>query len=112
MNGVAVGSLEDPEATVLEEVNWPVAAGDYWVIAGMHGSGKSDLMAMTGGLMAPRAGRYRLFGQDMPIYEPERLPERLRLGLVFDGGHLFHHLRWRRTSRCRCVIIGRWGRGR
>jgi ABC-type transporter Mla maintaining outer membrane lipid asymmetry ATPase subunit MlaF len=92
MTGVTVGSLRDQESVVLENVDWRVVAGDYWVIAGMHSSGKSDLMALTGGLMPPRAGGYRLFGRTMPIYEEELLPERLRLGLVFDGGHLFHHL--------------------
>jgi putative ABC transport system ATP-binding protein len=92
MTGVAVRSLKDQETNVLENVDWRVAAGDYWVIAGMHGSGKSDLMALTGGLMPPKAGVYRLFGRDMPIYDEEEMPERLRLGLVFDGGHLFSHL--------------------
>jgi ABC-type transporter Mla maintaining outer membrane lipid asymmetry ATPase subunit MlaF len=28
----------------------------------------------------------------MPIFEDTRLPERLRLGLVFDGGQLLNHL--------------------
>ena len=28
----------------------------------------------------------------MPIFEDERLEERLRLGFVFDGGQLFNHL--------------------
>ena len=28
----------------------------------------------------------------MPIFEDARLKERLRLGLVFDGGQLFNHL--------------------
>lgn len=90
LNGVSVGSLLDLEHTVLEDVNWRVAAGDYWVVAGMHGSGKSDFMAMTGGLMPPQGGSYRLFGEAMPIYEPERLPERLRMGLVFENGNLLH----------------------
>jgi ABC-type transporter Mla maintaining outer membrane lipid asymmetry ATPase subunit MlaF len=92
MTGVGVGSQQDLEARVLEDVNWSVAEGDYWVVAGMDGSGKTDLILMTGGLMPPRSGSYRLFGHDMPIYEEELLPERLRLGLVFDGGQLFHHL--------------------
>ena len=92
MAGVGVGSQQDPEALVLEDVNWSVAEGDYWVVAGMDGSGKSDLMSMTAGLMPPRSGSYRLFGHDMPIYEEELLPERLRLGLVFDAAQLFHHL--------------------
>ena len=37
--------------------------------------------------MPPRQGRYQFFGGAMPIFEEARLKERLRLGLVFDGGH-------------------------
>ncbi len=92
MTGIGVGSRKELEELVLEDVNWSVAAGDYWVVAGMDGSGKTDLMSMTAGLIPPRNGSYRLFGHDMPIYEEELLAERLRLGLVFDAGQLFHHL--------------------
>jgi len=58
----------------------------------LQGSGKSDFLMMTGGLMPPVRGDYRLFGEPMPIFEETRLKERLRLGLVFDGGQLFNHL--------------------
>jgi ABC-type transporter Mla maintaining outer membrane lipid asymmetry ATPase subunit MlaF len=92
MTGVAVGAMRDPDLVVAEEINWKVNAGDYWVVAGLQGSGKSDFLMMTGGLMAPRQGQYRCFGEEMPIFEEERLKERLRLGLVFDGGQLFNHL--------------------
>jgi phospholipid/cholesterol/gamma-HCH transport system ATP-binding protein len=92
MTGVSVASMQEPGLTVLEDVNWRVEACDYWLVAGMQGSGKSDFMAMAGGLMPPLGGDYRLFGQPMPIYDVKLLPERLRLGLVFDGGHLFHQL--------------------
>jgi len=92
MEAVAVGSLRDPDVVVAEEVNWTVEAGDYWVVAGAQGSGKSDFLMLAGSLTAPRSGRYRMFGEDMPIFEDTRLEARLRLGLVFDGGQLFTHL--------------------
>jgi ABC-type transporter Mla maintaining outer membrane lipid asymmetry ATPase subunit MlaF len=92
MSGVAVTSLRDPDIVVAEQVNWTVNAGDYWVVAGLHESGKSDFLMLTGGLTAPRQGQYRLFGEEMPIFEETRLKERLRLGLVFEGGQLFNHL--------------------
>jgi ABC-type transporter Mla maintaining outer membrane lipid asymmetry ATPase subunit MlaF len=92
MAGVCVGSMRDTGVTVLEDVNWRVEPCDYWLVAGMQGSGKSDFMAMAGGLMPPLGGSYRLFGHAMPIYEEDLLMERLRLGLVFDGGHLLHQL--------------------
>jgi ABC-type transporter Mla maintaining outer membrane lipid asymmetry ATPase subunit MlaF len=92
MAGVNVGSMREAGVMVLENVNWRVEPCDYWLVAGMQGSGKSDFMAMTGGLMPPLGGSYRLFGHAMPIYEEKLLMERLRLGLVFDGGHLLHQL--------------------
>jgi ABC-type transporter Mla maintaining outer membrane lipid asymmetry ATPase subunit MlaF len=92
MTGVAVGALRNPDVTVATGIDWTVNAGDYWVVAGLQGSGKSDFLMLTGGLMAPQQGRYRFFGEAMPIFEEARLPERLRLGLVFDGGQLLNHL--------------------
>jgi len=92
MTGVAVGSMRDPDTLVAEEINWTVNPGDYWLVAGLHGSGKSDFLMLAGGLMAPRRGQYRFFGEEMPIFEEARLKQRLRLGLVFDGGQLFNQL--------------------
>ena len=92
MTDIAVGAMRNPDRLVAEGINWTVNVGDYWVVAGLHASGKSDLLMLTGGLMAPREGRYRFFGEDMPIFEETRLTERLRLGLVFEGGRLFNHL--------------------
>jgi ABC-type transporter Mla maintaining outer membrane lipid asymmetry ATPase subunit MlaF len=92
MQDVTTASMRDMNAIVLEHVNWTVAARDYWVVGGLQGSGKSDFMAMTGGLMPPRAGSYRLFGEPMPIFDEPRLKIRLRMALVFETGQLFNHL--------------------
>jgi phospholipid/cholesterol/gamma-HCH transport system ATP-binding protein len=92
MENIAVSSLGDVNHVVAEGVNWTVASGDYWVVAGLQGSGKSDFLMMTAGLMAPSNGTYRLFGESMPIFDEDRLATRLRLGLAFDGGQLFNHL--------------------
>jgi len=92
MEDVSVGAMRDQSTAVVENVNWTVQPGEYWVIGGLQGSGKSDFLMMTGSLMAPIRGSYRLFGEPMPIFEEARLKERLRLGLVFDSGQLFNHL--------------------
>jgi ABC-type transporter Mla maintaining outer membrane lipid asymmetry ATPase subunit MlaF len=47
---------------------------------------------MTAGLTPPLKGAYRLFGREMPARGDQFLAERLRVGLVFDGGQLFHQL--------------------
>lgn len=92
MEEVAAGSLQDPNVTVLTHVNWKVFASDFWVLAGLQGSGKSDFLMLTAGLMSPLSGRYLFFGEEMPILEESRLSHRLRLGLVFENGQLFNHL--------------------
>jgi ABC-type transporter Mla maintaining outer membrane lipid asymmetry ATPase subunit MlaF len=92
MNDVAIGAMRDPDRLVAEAVNWAVSPGDYWVVAGWHGAGKSDFLMLTAGLMAPRRGRYVFFGSEMPIFDEDRMSRRLRLGMVFEGGRLFNHL--------------------
>jgi ABC-type transporter Mla maintaining outer membrane lipid asymmetry ATPase subunit MlaF len=92
MRGVTLGALRDADRVVAADVNWTVARGDFWVVGGWQGAGKSDFLMTTAGLLAPRAGNYRLFGEPMPIFEEPRLAERLRLGLVFDGGQLLNQL--------------------
>jgi ABC-type transporter Mla maintaining outer membrane lipid asymmetry ATPase subunit MlaF len=93
MIDVTVGSLKDTEQVVLENVNWSVGVGDYWVIGGLQASGKSDFMATAAGIMRPLRGIHRVFGQELSAgFEEEQLRTRLLLGLVFDGGRLFNHL--------------------
>ena len=92
MTGVTVGAMRAPDRMVVEGANWTVHPGDYWVVAGLQGSGKSDFLMLAGGLMAPLQGHYMFFGEEMPIFEEARLPQRLRLGMVFDSGQLFNDL--------------------
>ncbi len=94
MTGVAVGTGDGSEAALLEEVGWTVRSGDYWVVGGPPGSGKSDLMATVAGLYRPVRGTLKLFGKDTAaLSEEEFLAVRSRIGLVFEnGGRLFHHL--------------------
>lgn len=92
MRGVAINSMKDQSVTVAEDIDWTVAVGEFWVVAGRQRSGKSDFLMLAGGLMSPLRGTYLFFGEKMPFFEEERLAERLRLGFVFDGGQLFNRL--------------------
>jgi ABC-type transporter Mla maintaining outer membrane lipid asymmetry ATPase subunit MlaF len=92
MRCVSVGSMRDETTVVVEEVDWTLALGDFWVIAGLQGSGKSDFLMMTAGLVPPLSGGYRFFGEEMPIFDEARLKDRLRLAMVFETGQLFNHL--------------------
>ena len=93
LKGVTVMALRDPAQSVLQDVNWTVARYDYWAVAGLLRSGKSDLMALAAGITQPAIGTYHLFGRELASgFEHEQLALRLRIGLVFDGGQLLHDL--------------------
>lgn len=92
MQGVTIGTMKDPGLTVASNVNWTVKAGEFWVVAGALRSGKTDFFMTTGGLLPPAQGTYRFFGEEMPIFDDAQLVERLKLGLVFDGGQLFNQM--------------------
>ena len=92
MRDVAIGTMHDPEKVVVEGVNWTVAAGEFWVIAGEQHSGKTDFLMTMAGLMAPVKGSYLFFGNEVRMFDETRLAERLRVGFVFESGQLFHHL--------------------
>lgn len=93
MAGVDVVSLRHPEIVVLREVNWRVKEGDYWAIGGLFGTGKSDLLATAAGLIPTPRGSYFIYGQEItPGYEQGVIDARLKVGMVFDGGRMLHHL--------------------
>lgn len=92
MRGVSVNASPDLVRLSVENVNWTVAPGEFWVVGGLRGSGKSDLLALAGGLTAPAGGEFLLFGHPMPIFEGDKLSERLRVGYVFEDGKLLNHL--------------------
>lgn len=92
MRGASISSLRNQSARVLENVDWQVRTGDFWVVAGLQGSGKTDLLMTAAGLLAHAGGTHLLFGESMPIFDEARMPTRLRAGMVFDGGQLFTHL--------------------
>ena len=92
MRGVRVAAIRDATFTVVEDVNWSVATGEFWVVAGQEHSGKSDLLMLAAGLMAPAAGSIKLFGKDTENFGEAELAERLRVGFVFQNGQLFNQL--------------------
>jgi ABC-type transporter Mla maintaining outer membrane lipid asymmetry ATPase subunit MlaF len=93
MREVTITDLNDSDRIVLKDVNWQVRSGDYWAVGGLHGSGKTNFLYSAAGVLPPASGSYRVFGAELTAgYEHERLAPRLRIGTIFDGGRLLHHL--------------------
>jgi len=81
-------------AVVVRAVSWQIAPGDFWVIGGAPGSGKSSLLATAAGLQAPAGGTLRILGRALAeSTEAEQIAWRRSIGFVFaNGGRLLHHL--------------------
>lgn len=92
MRGLMVTAMRNPKQIVAQDVNWTVQPGEFWVVAAPQHSGKSDFLMTAAGIMAPAAGEFSFLGEPMPIFEEERMPHRLKLGFVFDGGQLLGSL--------------------
>jgi molybdopterin-binding protein len=73
---------------VLHEVSFEVAEGDYFVLLGASGVGKTVLLELIAGLRRPDRGTVRLDGRDIT---GERI-QRRRLGLVYQDQALFPHM--------------------
>jgi ABC-type transporter Mla maintaining outer membrane lipid asymmetry ATPase subunit MlaF len=78
-------------SVVLEGVDWQINTGDFWVVGGAYGAGKTDLLSTAAGLQRPEDGRVLLFGSDIAeVHETELVRLRRRVGLVFKhGGRMF-----------------------
>lgn len=92
MREARIGALRDPLFAVLEDVNWTVLPGEFWVVAGPQYSGKTDLLMHAAGLIAPGRGTCRVFDCPTQNFGEEQITDRLRIGFVFAGGKLFHQM--------------------
>jgi len=70
------------------DINLDIAAGEYFIVLGPTGAGKTVLLETIAGLHRPRRGRILLAGEDI-THAP---PERRGIGFVYQDYALFPHL--------------------
>lgn len=80
--------------TALVDINLDVAAGELVAITGRSGSGKSSLLNVAGGLIAPSAGSVHLDGADLAVMTTTQLAaiRRRSVGYVFQDLNLVETL--------------------
>ena len=58
----------------LQQVNLSIAAGEYYVLLGPSGGGKTTLLRTIGGFHKPTEGRVLLHGHDVSALPPNKRP--------------------------------------
>lgn len=76
-------------ALIVDDVSLTVPAGEFCVLIGSSGAGKSTTLKMINRLIAPSSGSIRIDGMDALRARPEEL--RRRMGYVIQSIGLFPH---------------------
>lgn len=76
------------DRAVLKDVSLSLEPGEFSILLGPSGAGKTLLLAIIAGLEAPSGGRVLIDGADMTAVAPEKRP----VTMVFQRHALFPHL--------------------
>jgi zinc transport system ATP-binding protein len=57
------------DQVVLKDVNLSIHKGDYLGVVGSNGSGKTTLLRIILGLLSPKSGTIKLFGEDISVFK-------------------------------------------
>jgi osmoprotectant transport system ATP-binding protein len=83
-------SFDGGRSRAVDAIDLVVAPGEFVMLVGGSGSGKTTTLKAINGLVAPDAGEVRIDGAPIGAEPPHRL--RRRIGYVFQGIGLFPHL--------------------
>jgi ABC-type Fe3+/spermidine/putrescine transport system ATPase subunit len=72
----------------VRSISLSVPGGEYFVLLGPSGGGKTTLLRLIGGFVRPSAGRVLLHGVDVSDLAPNERPT----SMVFQGYALFPHM--------------------
>ena len=89
----------------VDEVSLRIEAGEVYGLIGPNGSGKSTTMKALLGLVAPTAGRCRIFGEDSL-----RVDSRQQVGFLPENPYFYKHLTGAETLRFYGKLCGLRGR--
>ena len=76
------------EDFTLKNINLKINEGEYFVVLGPTGAGKTLLLELIAGFWEPDKGRINMFGEDV-THNP---PEERGIGFVYQDYMLFPHL--------------------
>ena len=89
-SGVEVVDLSKNYGSVaaLKSVSFKISTGQYFVLLGPSGGGKTTLLRLIGGFMRPSSGKILFRGQNLTSLPPNERPT----SMVFQSYALFPHM--------------------
>jgi phosphonate transport system ATP-binding protein len=97
--------VRPPSTVALDRVDLTIRAGEFVVILGKSGAGKTTFLRAINRLVEPTSGTVRVEGRDVTAADPTELRSmRRRIGMVFQQFNLV-----RRASALENVLAGRLG---
>jgi len=76
------------DVTAVKSVSLTINSGEYFVLLGPSGGGKTTLLRLIGGFIRATSGQVLLHGRDMSRVPPEKRPT----SMVFQSYALFPHM--------------------
>lgn len=86
--------LQFGDQVVLENINLQIESGERIALIGPSGHGKSSVLKLLAGLIAPTSGQLLIEDQDfhsLPVREQQQV--RLKMGMLFQKNALFDSMR-------------------
>ena len=72
-------SLTRGETEILREVSWRTSRQEQWVVLGANGAGKTSLVRVASGKVAPSSGQACFDGVPLESCQPQELAARCSL---------------------------------
>ena len=85
-------SLSYGNRLILDSVNFQINEGQIFGMLGPNGVGKSTIFNLITGLISPKAGRIKIYGQDVTEYPIYLRTKKFKLGYVPQYGGYFNDL--------------------
>lgn len=101
-------SFNGGKIQVLKDVSLEIADGDFAVILGASGSGKSTFMSVISGLERPDSGSVSFNGEDITSLNDKTLTEfrKKHVGFIFQQYYLLPHLSVENNVRLGADLAG------
>lgn len=107
-SGLTKTFASEPPVTPVRDLEFSLAPGEFAAVTGVSGRGKSTLLNLLGGLLAPDAGEVLFKGEDLTKMSAAQIDalHRRGIGFVFQSPYVYQALTARENLVFACKASG------